>query len=95
MKLPQDIVICPLISEKSYDLINQNKYSFKVHPKANKVEIGKAIEAIFKVTVVDVNTLAVKGKFRRQGYTSGYRSNWKKAVVTLRKGDKIEFFEGK
>ena len=95
MKLPQDIVICPVISEKSYDLINQNKYTFKVHPKAKKIEIGKAIESIFKVKVIDVNTLSVKGKFRRQGHTSGYRPNWKKAVITLKEGDKIEFFEGK
>ncbi len=90
----RDIILRPIISEKSYDLIEQGKYCFEVHPKAKKIEIGKAIEEIFNVHVTKVNTSNVKGKKRRQGYTSGRRKDRKKAIVTLKEGDNIEFFEG-
>lgn len=93
-KLAQDIILKPLVSEKSYGLIKHNKYTFAVHPKAKKIEIRKAVEEIFKVNVTAVNTLSVKGKPKKQGRTSGRRSNWKKAVVTLKEGDKIEILEG-
>jgi large subunit ribosomal protein L23 len=93
-KSARDIVLRPIISEKSYDLIEQNKYTFEVHPSAKKLEIRKAIEEIFNVGVTKVNTSHVTGKMRRQGYTMGRSKDWKKAVVTLKEGDRIEFFEG-
>lgn len=93
MKSPRDIVIKPVVTEKSYSLAGQNKYTFVVDPKANKVEIKKAIEDLFKVKVLKVNTLNVKGKPRRVRGRAGFRPDYKKAVVTLRPGDKIEVFE--
>ncbi|MDI6800072.1 MAG: 50S ribosomal protein L23 [Actinomycetota bacterium] len=89
------IIIKPIVSEKSYELIEQGKYTFEVHPDARKIEIKKAVEEMFKVNVTKVNTMSVKGKLKRQGRTSGRRKDIKKAIVTLKKGDKIEFFEGK
>jgi len=93
-KSARDIIMRPIISEKSYDAIEQHKYTFEVNPKAKKIEIGKAVEEIFNVSVVKVNTMSVTGKSRRQGYTSGRSKDWKKAIVTLKEGDRIEFFEG-
>lgn len=98
MKNPYDIVISPIISEKSYRNVDSNKYTFKVHKKANKVEIRDAISKIFNVIVVDVNTIKVKGKPKKLGLRApspGKTPDWKKAVVTLAEGDKIEFFESK
>lgn len=95
MKFPQDTVVKPGISEKSYRLVEENKYTFEVDPRASKGEIKRAIEALFKVSVRKVNTLSVKGKWRRQGRTEGKTRNWKKAVVTLKEGNKIELFETK
>ena len=87
----RDIILRPIVTEKSVALSSENKYTFAVDPKSNKCEIRSAIEEIFKVKVLKINTLTVKGKPRRWGrkYT-GHRSNWKKAMVTLRDGDKIE-----
>ena len=94
MKAPQDIVIRPIISEKmEYLGAAQRKYAFKVHPGANKIQIRSAVEAIYKVTVTDVNVMNRMGKKRRVRYTEGRRSGWKKAVVTLKEGDTIEYFE--
>jgi large subunit ribosomal protein L23 len=94
MKAPQDIVIRPIISEKmEYLQEAQRKYAFKVLPGANKIQIKGAIEAIYKVTVTDVNVMNRMGKRRRVRYTEGRRSSWKKAVVTLKEGDTIEYFE--
>jgi len=93
MKNPRDIIIKPIVSEKSYKLIEGNKYTFQVHPDAKKIEIRKAVEEIFNVSVTKVNTITVKGKPKRQGWFRGRRPNWKKAIVTLREGDKIEFFQ--
>ncbi len=94
MKDPRDILKKPLITEKSMDLVKENKYTFIVDTKSNKVEIKKAVEELFKVKVEKVNTMRYKGRMTRvrgrQGFTQGY----KKAVVTLRQGDKIEIFEG-
>ena len=90
----RDIIIRPIISEKSYDQIEHGKYTFEVDPKARKIEIGKAIEEIFNVSVKKVNTSTMTGKKRRQGYTTGRSKDWKKAVVTVKEGDHIEFFEG-
>lgn len=93
MKDPQDIIKKPVITEKSYSLAGQNKYTFIVAPAANKVEIKKAVESLFKVKVLKVNTLNVKGKPRRVRGIAGYKPDYKKAIVTLRPGDKIEVFE--
>ena len=94
MKLAREIIIKPVVTEKSVDLMQENKYCFKVAKNANKIEIKKAIEEIFKVTVTNVNTVNVHGKLKRMGRTQGKTASWKKAVVTLREGDSIEVFEG-
>ena len=95
MKNPRDVIKNPVISEKSYKLIEENKYVFAVDPEARKEEIKDAVEAIFKVKVRSVNTLVKQGKKKRQGLTSGRTPSIKKAIVTLAAGDKIEFFETK
>jgi large subunit ribosomal protein L23 len=93
MKSPYDIIRKPLITEKSYSLLNENKYTFLVDPKANKTEIRQAIEKIFKVKVEKVNTMNVKGKLKRVRTAWGKTPDRKKAIVKLRQGDKIEGFE--
>lgn len=91
----QDIIIRPVISEKSMTGTAMKKYTFKVAKDANKIEIAKAVEELFEVKVAKVNTLNVKGHLRRQGRTQGYTPSWKKAIVALTKDSKeIEFFEG-
>ncbi|MBU1106928.1 MAG: 50S ribosomal protein L23 [Candidatus Riflebacteria bacterium] len=94
MKAPQDIVIQPIVSEKSYDRMGEGIYQFKVAKSANKSQIKDAIEVLFKVTVNKVNTLNVVRKPKRRGVFHGYTSTWKKAIVTLKEGDSIPFFEG-
>ena len=95
MKTAQDIIIAPVITEKSMSVIADKKYTFKVAKDANKVEIAKAVEEIFKVKVAKVNTLSVRGQARRMGRYSGYTASWKKAIVTLKADSKtIEFFDG-
>ncbi|HEZ7989372.1 MAG TPA: 50S ribosomal protein L23 [Ruminococcus sp.] len=95
MKAPQDIIIKPVITEKSMDELQNGKYTFKVAKNANKIEIKKAVEALFGVEVAKVNTLNVNGKAKRVGRFEGRTSDWKKAVVTLTEDSKtIEFFEG-
>ncbi|MDQ7823182.1 MAG: 50S ribosomal protein L23 [Candidatus Eremiobacteraeota bacterium] len=90
MKTVRDIIKKPIITEKSMEGAAINKYTFKVEKTANKVEIRKAIEKIFNVKVISVNTLNVTGKVRRRGKYEGRTSDWKKAIVTLKEGDKIE-----
>jgi len=92
MKNPRDIVKRPLITEKAYSLAGQNKYTFIVDPAANKIEIKKAVEELFKVHVIRINTMNVKGKPCRVRNIAGYKPDRKKAVVTLKQGDKIEIF---
>lgn len=93
--LSHDIIVKPIITEKTMIGMPNKKYTFKVAKSAGKIEIAKAIEEIFKVKVDSVNTLNVKGKLRRRGRTQGYTADWKKAYVTLKKDSKgIEFFEG-
>ena len=96
MKYAQDIILKPVITERSMNLIrDQRKYTFKVAKDANKIEIKNAIEEIFKVTVKSVNTIKLPGKFKRMGVHTGYRTDRKKAVVTLTEDSKtIEFFDG-
>ncbi|MDA8066840.1 MAG: 50S ribosomal protein L23 [Thermaerobacter sp.] len=90
----RDILVRPIVTEKTNQLMAEGRYTFRVALGANKVQIKKAVEEIFKVKVAAVNTARMHGKFRRQGKTSGYQPDWKKAVVTLRPGEKIQFFEG-
>ena len=90
----RDIIIRPVVTEKSISLMENNKYVFKVALSANKIEIKKAVEEIFKVKVVDVNTVRVKGKEKRMGRSVGRTSDYKKAIVQLAEGDSIEIFEG-
>ena len=91
----QDIIIRPVITEKSMAGIAEKKYTFEVAKSAGKIEIAKAVEELFKVKVKKVNTVNVRGKFRRQGRNEGYTASWKKAYVTLTQDSKtIEFFEG-
>lgn len=92
---PQKIIIRPLITEKSTTLKEEDhQYIFEVERRANKIEIKKAVEYLFKVRVIEVRTINVLGKVKRLGRRSGKRPDWKKAIVTLREGDHIEFFEG-
>lgn len=91
---PRDIIIRPLITEKTSAMMQDNKYTFKVALGANKVEIRQAIEEIFKVKVVNVNTIRVFGKMKRQGKYAGRRSDYKKAIVKLAEGQTIPVFEG-
>ena len=85
----------PLITEKGTLLKEEkNQYAFEVHPKANKIEIKQAIEKIFQVNVLKVRTENMPGKLKRVGRSIGRRPQWKKAIVTLKEGDRIEFFEG-
>jgi large subunit ribosomal protein L23 len=90
---PRDVIISPIVSEKSYGLIDQNAYTFQVHRDANKTEIRQAVESIWGVKVLSVNTLNRKGKEKRFRYTRGRRVDTKRAVVKLAEGDKIDLFE--
>ncbi len=91
-KDPREVIIRPIITEHSYDMMEDNKYTFEVAKNANKVEIRQAIEAIFGVKVTKVNTLNVKAKPKRVRYQKGYTRTWKKAMVTLAEGETIEIF---
>ena len=88
------VIIRPVVSEKSYALIADNKYTFRVHPDAHKTQIRAAVEEIFDVAVIDVRTMTMKSKPKRRGWTAGRTRGWKKAVVQLAPGDRIELFEG-
>ncbi len=91
----RDIIIAPVLTEKSVSVLGDKKYTFRVADGANKVEIAKAVEEIFGVKVAKVNTISMKGKKRRMGRFEGYTSDWKKAIVTLTEESKtIEFFDG-
>ena len=95
MKDPRDIIRRPLITEKANKLKEDfNQYSFEVDRRANKIEIRKAVETLFSVRVVRVQTISKAGKMIRVGRNQGKRPNWKKAVVTLVEGNSIEFFDG-
>ena len=95
MKMAQDIIIKPIITENSMKGIADRKYTFQVAKDANKIEIAKAVEELFGVEVEKVNTISVRGKFRRQGRVGGLTASSKKAVITLTEKSKgIEFFEG-
>ena len=90
---PRDVILAPVVSEKSYSLLDGNSYTFVVHPDANKTEIRQAVETIWGVKVINVNTVNRKGKTKRFRQTLGRRVDTKRAVVKLAEGDKIEIFE--
>lgn len=90
---PRDVILAPVVSEKSYSLLDDNAYTFQVHPRANKTEIRQAVEAIWGVRVLSVNTINRKGKTKRFRYTTGKRVDTKRAIVKLAEGDSIEIFE--
>ena len=88
------VVIRPVVSEKSYVLAAADKYTFRVHPDAHKTQIRQAIEALFDVGVVEVRTMSVKSKPKRRGQIKGRTRKWKKAIVQVREGDSIPIFQG-
>jgi large subunit ribosomal protein L23 len=89
------VIIRPVVSEKSYVLATANKYTFRVHPDAHKTQIKQAVEALFDdVKVVEVRTISVKSKPKRRGQTAGRTRSWKKAIVQVRPGDNIPIFQG-
>jgi large subunit ribosomal protein L23 len=88
------IIIRPIVSEKSYVLATAGKYTFRVHEDAHKTQIRQAVEELFDVKVLDVRTMSVKGKPKRRGFTKGHRRSWRKAIVQVREGDSIPIFQG-
>ncbi len=93
--IAHDIIVRPIITEKSMMGIADKKYTFEIAKNATKIDVKNAVEEIFKVKVAKVNTVSVRGRLKRQGRTQGYTRSWKKAVVTLTEDSKsIEFFEG-
>jgi large subunit ribosomal protein L23 len=90
----RNVIIRPIVSEKSYALLAANKYTFRIHPKAHKTQVRQAVEEIFGVRVTEVHTMTVRSKPKRRGYTSGRTREWKKAIVQLHPEDSIELFEG-
>jgi large subunit ribosomal protein L23 len=93
VKNPRDVIIRPVVSEKSYAGLERNTYTFIVDPRASKTEIKEAVQAIWNVRVVSVNTLRRRGKVKRRRFTIGKRPDQKRAIVTLAEGDSIEIFE--
>ena len=91
---PNQVLLAPVVSEKSYELIEQRKYAFRVHPDAHKTQIRQAVEELFDVHVQRVNILKVQPKPKRRGTIKGTKQGWKKAIVQLRQGESIEIFEG-
>jgi large subunit ribosomal protein L23 len=91
---PSQVLIRPVVSEKSYEQIQRSQYTFRVHQDAHKTQVRQAVEELFDVKVVRVNIVKVQPKPRRRGNFRGTKPGWKKAVVQLRQGDKIEIFEG-
>jgi large subunit ribosomal protein L23 len=90
----RSVIIRPIVSEKSYELLAANKYTFRVDDRAHKTQVRQAVEEVFGVRVIGVKTMTVKAKPKRRGYTSGNTRAWKKAVVQLHPDDHIELFEG-
>lgn len=95
MKSPRDVIIRPVVSEKSYAGLEANRYTFLVAKDANKTEVKEAVQAIWNVRVLKVNTQNRRGKIKRRRYVTGKRPDSKRAIVTLSEGDSIEIFEGR
>ena len=91
---PNEVLLAPVVSEKSYSLIGDRKYTFKVHKNAHKTQVRQAVEELFAVHVESVNILKVQPKPKRRGASKGIRPGWKKAIVQVREGETIEIFEG-
>ena len=91
---PAQILIKPVVSEKSYNQITENRYTFRVHPDAHKTQVRQAVEELFDVKVTAVNIVKMPSKPKRRGMIKGTKPGWKKAIVELKAGDKIEIFEG-
>jgi large subunit ribosomal protein L23 len=91
---PSQVIIRPIVSEKTFALAEAQKYTFRVHDKAHKTQIRQAIEQLFDVKVLEVRTASVKSKPKRRGHTSGRTRQWKKAIVQVRPGDTIPIFQG-
>lgn len=91
---PRTVLIEPVVSEKSYALMSANKYTFRVHDDAHKTQIAQAVEQVFNVEVAEVRTMSVKPKPKRRGVSKGVTRKWKKAIVELKPGNRIEIFEG-
>ncbi len=91
---PNEVLLAPVVSEKSYRLLTDRKYTFKVHPDAHRTQVRQAVEELFGVRVQGVNIVKVQAKPKRRGLFRGTRPGWKKAIVQLREGDRIEIFEG-
>ena len=91
---PNQVLLAPVVSEKSYELVSDRKYSFRVHADAHKTQIRQAVEELFNVHVEGVNVVQVRSKPKRRGMFRGTRPGWKKAIVQLRPGESIEIFEG-
>ena len=91
---PRDIILAPVVAEKSYGLLDQNAYTFLVKPTANKTQIKIAVEQIFGVKVLSVNTINRQGKTRRTRYGLGRRANTKRAIISVAPGDRIDIFQG-
>jgi large subunit ribosomal protein L23 len=94
MREPHAIILRPTVTEKGTALKEQNKYCFEVDRRANKIEVKRAVEVLFNVKVAAVHTVAMRGRVKRVGRFSGRTPDWKKAIVTLKEGHSIEFFEG-
>ena len=91
---PNEVLLAPVLSEKSYSLIDQRKYAFKIHPDAHRLQVRQAVEQLFDVHVERVNILKVQAKPKRRGLIKGTRPGWKKAIVQVRQGETIPIFEG-
>jgi large subunit ribosomal protein L23 len=91
---PRDVIIAPVVSEKSYGLLDENKYTFLVQPEANKTQIKQAVESVFNVKVTSVNTLNRSGKRKRTRFGYGKRKDTKRAIVSLAEGERIDIFGG-
>ena len=91
---PNEVLLAPVVSEKSYSLIGEGKYVFRIHPDAHRTQVRQAVEQLFGVHVEGVNVLQVRPKPKRRGLTKGIKPGWKKAIVQLREGETIEIFEG-
>ncbi len=91
---PAQVIIRPVVSEKSYVLSSADKYTFRVHPDAHKTQIRQAVESLFGVRVLNVRTITVRSKPKRRGISRGRTRNWKKAIVQVRPGDSIPIFQG-
>ena len=93
MRNPHEVLIKPIVTEKTSNMMAEGKYTFRVDKAANKIEIKHAVQSIFKVDVVEVKTMNMPGKLKRQGKTSGMTPEWKKAIVTLKEGQRLPIFD--